>query len=316
MRKIIFILSFCVIAPFWGFSQYYWDYGARLGMANSLTDIGGLQKTAQPWILDMKLQETRWNLGGYLRYKIRDPFSIEADLDWIRLQGADSLSTNPGRRGRNLNFRNDIVDLTVKGIWQFYQNPDLGNTYRYQNAFASYLCLGVSVFLNHPQGYGDPPGGHGEGWYNLRPLKTEAESSPYHLIQPGVPVGAGFFFTFSKTYRVGFELQWTETFTDYMDDISGKYPTAAQYATMSPEAQYFSNRATVASAGDVGLGNYGAGPQGNGEKRGDPTNHDSYLTATFTVGYVIRGRSSFYRSHYGGLFSRGKYTIRRRRAKF
>ena len=309
MRKITFLFFICVLAPLWGFSQYYWDYGLRLGVANSLTDIGGLQKTAQPWVLDMKLQETRWNPGFYVRYKIRDPFSLEADFDYIRLQGADSLSTNPGRKGRNLTFRNDVFDLTVKAEWQFYQNPDLGNTYRYQNSFASYLFLGFSVFYQDPFGYGNPPGGSGWGWYNLHPLETE--DVHYHLIQPGIPVGAGFNFTISKTYRIGFDITWTETFTDYLDDVSGSYPTAAQYATMSPEAQYFSNRATQESAADAGIGNYG-----NGQKRGDPHDHDSFLTAVGTFGYVIRGRSNFYRSHYGGLFSKGRYRIRRRRAKF
>ena len=309
MRKIIILLGFCIMVPALGFSQYYWDYGMRVGAANYLGDIGGLEKTARPWVLDMKIKETRWNTGAYLRYKLRDPFAIEADFDYLRIQGADSLSTNPGRRGRNLSFRNDIFGLTVKGIWTFYENPDLGNVYRYQNSFASYLFLGVTVFHQNPKAYGDPPGGHGAGWYALQPLQTEGIK--YHLVQPGIPVGAGFNFTLSKTYRIGWDLTWTETFTDYLDDISHTYPTAAQAATMSPEAQYFSNRATAASASDAGIFNYG-----NGNKRGDPTHHDSFLTTSVSFGYVLRGRSNFYRSHYGGLFSHGKYRIRRRRAKF
>ena len=311
MRKIIILSAFCVMLPALGFSQYYWDYGTRIGASNYLGDIGGLEKTAQPWILDMKVKETRWNTGAYIRYKIRDPFSIEADLDYLRIQGADSLSTNPGRRGRNLSFRNDIFDLSVKGLWTFYENPDLGSVYTYRNAFASYLFLGVSVFHQNPKALGDPPGGHGQGWYALRPLETEGKK--YSLVQVGIPMGMGFNFTFSKTFRLGWDLTWTETFTDYLDDISGKYPTAAQAATMSPEALYFSNRAYPGSVSntDVALNNYG-----NGNKRGNPSHHDSFLTAVATFGYVIRGKSNFYRAHYGGLFSHSKYRIRRHRAKF
>jgi len=311
MRKIIILLTFIVIIPAAGYSQYYWDYGLKLGMSNYVGDIGGLAGTARPWLLDMKLQETRWNPGAYVRFKIRDPFSIEADFDYLRIQGADSLSTNPARRERNLNFRNDILDLSFKGLYTFYENPDLGNTYRYQNSFSAYAFLGISIFYTNPEGYGDPPGGSGPGWYSLRPLKTEGVS--YSPIQPGIPVGAGFNFTLSKTYRIGFEVAWTETFTDYLDDVSGSYPTAAQQATMSPEALYFSNRTTQALAEQYGIATNNYGP---GQKRGDPNDHDSFLTADVTLGYVIRGRSSFYRSHYGGLFSKGKYRIRRRRAKF
>jgi hypothetical protein len=323
MRKIIIILAISIGIPFAGFSQYYWDYGARAGVANSLTDIGGMEKTARPWILDMKMQETRWNFGGYVRYKFHEPFSLDADVDYIRLQGADSLSTNPGRRGRNCNFKNDIVMLTVKGIWAFYENPDLGNTYRYQNSFSAYAFLGLSLFWTHPQGWGNPVDSagkplagpdsyHGLGWYDLHSLKTEDVT--YHEIQLGIPVGVGFNFTLSKTYRIGWELAWTETFTNYLDDVGRYYPTAAQAATMSPQALYFSDRYNqIPLAEQANLpesNNYG-----NGQLRGK-SGHDSFLTATVTFGYVIRGRSNFYRSHYGSLFSKGKYRMRRRRAKF
>jgi hypothetical protein len=322
MRKIIILFAFCVIIPAIGYTQYYLDYGLKLGMANYVGDIGGLQGTARPWLLDMKLKETRWNPGAYVRYKIRDPFSLEADFDYLRIEGADSLSTNPARRARNLNFRNDILDLSFKGVYTFYENPDLGNTYRYQNSFSAYAFLGISIFYTNPYGYGDPVAAngqplagpdsyHGLGWYSLRPLKTEGVS--YSSIQPGIPVGAGFNFTLSKTYRIGFEISWTETFTDYLDDVSNTYPTAAQQASMSPQALYFSNRTSTALAESEGIDPNNYGP---GEKRGDPKNHDSFITADVTLGYVIRGRSNFYRSHYGGLFSKGKYRIRRRRAKF
>jgi hypothetical protein len=319
MRKTIALFVLLTTIPVLGFSQYYWDYGVKLGMANYVGEMGGMQGTARPWLLDMKLQETRWNPGVYLRYKIRAPFSIEADLDYIRIQGADSLSTNPARRERNLNFRDDIIDLSVKGLWTFYDNPDLGNVYRYQNSFSAYLFLGLSVFYMDPQGYGNPvdstgkplPGSHGLGWYALRPLETEGVS--YSQIQLGIPMGIGLNFTLSKTYRIGFEVGWTKTFTDYLDDASNKYPTQAQWNNMSPLAQYFSDRTTQALAEKYGIATNNYGP---GQKRGDPSQNDSFLTADFTLGYVIRGRSNFYRSHYGGLFSKGKYRIRRRRAKF
>jgi Zn-dependent oligopeptidase len=49
-------------------------------------------------------------------------------------------------------------------------------------------------------------------------------------------------------------------------------------------------------------------------KRGDSTNNDSYLTAQFTVGKVIRGRSNFYKSKYSYLKNRAG--VRRSKAKF
>ena len=55
-----------------------------------------------------------------------------------------------------------------------------------------------------------------------------------------------------------------------------------------------------------------------GSKRGDKTHKDSYMTMSLSYSYVIRGRSSFYRGHYGGFFGKGKGRGKSRkiRAKF
>jgi len=326
MRKHILIVIILFSLPIIGFGQYDLDYGLKLGASNYLGDIGGLDQSKRPFVLDMKMQETRWAVGAYARYRIRDPWSVEAQLSWIRISGADSLTTRyDPRRGRNLNFRNDIIQLNVMGEWTFFENPDLGNTYRYENAFSSYLCAGISVFYQDPSAYnpyryswnsqGQIQNGGGPLWVNLHPLETEGVR--YHIIQPGIPIGAGFNFTIKKTYRIGMSITWTKTFTDYLDDISTQYPAANTWQKlgfspqMQAEAAYFSNRTTAQSASEVGTDNYTPGSQ-----RGDINNKDSFITTTVDVGYVIRGRSRFYQKHYSGLFSKNRFKVRRRRAKF
>ena len=327
MRKLVLIACLFLLIPFIGFSQYYWDYGLKLGASNYLGDIGGLNQSKRPFVLDMKMQETRWAIGGYARYKLRDPWSVEAQFNWVRISGADSLTkAYDPRRGRNLNFRNDIFQLNALGEWTFFENPDLGNTYRYENAFAAYLCAGFSLFYQDPFAYnpnryswnaqGQIQQGGGPLWVNLHPLETEGVH--YHLIQFGLPIGAGINFTIKKRYRIGWSITWTKTFTDYLDDISRVYPDPNFWKQngyspqLAAEAAYFSNRATAASASGVGLDQYG----GEGEQRGDRGLKDSFITTTIDVGYVIRGRSNIYRAHYSGLFSKNRFKVRRRRAKF
>ena len=48
-------------------SPYYNDMGLILGVSNYLGDIGGLQKTAQPFLYDMKLAKTKWATGLFFR---------------------------------------------------------------------------------------------------------------------------------------------------------------------------------------------------------------------------------------------------------
>ena len=317
MRKLVLLVSVCILLPFTGFSQYDLDYGLKLGASNYLGDIGGLSQSRRPFVLDMKMQETRWAVGAYARYRIRDPWSVEAQLNWVRVSGADSLTYRyDPRRGRNLNFRNDIIQLNAMGEWTFFENPDLGNTYRYENAFSAYLCAGVSIFYQDPYAY-NPNRAFGlPKWVSLHQFETEGVH--YHLIQPGIPIGAGFNFTIKKTYRIGLSITWTKTFTDYLDDISSKYPAANTWqqlgfsSQMQAEAAYFSNRTTAAAAGNnINVDNYAPGSQ-----RGISSNKDSFITTTIDVGYVVRGRSNFYHRHYAGLFSKNRYKVRRRRAKF
>lgn len=327
MKKSFLLFSILLVIPFVGFSQYYWDYGLKLGGSNYLGDIGGLDQSKRPFVLDMKMQETRWAIGGYVRYKLRDPWSVEAQLNWVRVSGADSLTAKyDPRRGRNLSFRNDIFQFNALGEWTFFENPDLGNTYRYENAFSAYLCAGVSIFYQDPFAYnpyhyswnaqGQIQAGGGPTWVNLHPLETEGVH--YHIIQPGIPIGAGLNFTIKKKYRIGWSIMWTKTFTDYLDDISTVYPNPNVWKQLgfssqqAAEAAYFSNRATAASASGVGLDQYGQ----PGEQRGDAGDKDSFITTTIDVGYVIRGKSNMYRAHYSGLFSKNRFKVRRRRAKF
>jgi hypothetical protein len=314
MKKLLlsFLLVFCFTASF---SQWLWDYGISAGVSNYLGDIGGKEKTRRDFVADMKLAKTRWNVGGFARYKWRPKVSLRLALDYLRIEGDDKLSSNLGRHYRNLNFRNDMFDLALTAHWFFYENNDLGNTYRYRNGFRAYLFGGVGGYYSNPKGF------YQGAWTKLRPLQTEGKS--YKPIGVNIPVGAGFYFTIEKKHRVGFEINWRTTFTDYLDDISGNYPDAPP----SNAATYdLSNRSdelgASAETDNPGAYYYFMDPKTNtplygGQKRGDPTHKDSYITMSFSYSYVIRGKSSFYRGRYGHFFGKkSKRRVRKIRAKF
>jgi len=315
MKKLLlsFLLVFCFSVSQ---SQWLWDYGTSAGVSNYLGDIGGKEKTRRDFVSDMKLAKTRWNVGGFARYKWRPKVSLKLALDYLRLEGDDKLSSNPGRHYRNLNFRNDMFDLALTAEWFFYENNDLGNTYRYRNGFRAYLFGGIGGFYSNPKGF------YQGSWVKLRPLQTEGHS--YKPIGVNIPIGAGFYFTLEKKHRIGFEINWRTTFTDYLDDISGNYPDAPP----SNSATYdLSNRTPELGAPSPddpsgGAYPYFVDPKTNkaifaGQKRGDPTHKDSYITMSLSYSYVIRGKSSFYRGRYGHFFGKkSKRRVRKIRAKF
>lgn len=302
MKKLFYslILVFFFTASY---SQWLWDFGIAVGASNYLGDIGGKEKTRRDFVADMKLAKTRWNVGGFARYKWRPRVSIKLALDYLRLEGDDKLSTNPGRRARNLNFRNDMFDLAFTAEWFFYENNDLGNTYRYRNGFRAYIFGGVGGYYSNPKG-----NLNGE-WIKLRPLQTEGVA--YKPIGVNIPVGVGFYFTLEKKHRIGWELNWRTTFTDYLDDISGNYPDKAPGNSLSETMAYRTEELGPNYPDNAYLSH------GWGQKRGDKTHNDSYMTMNLSYSYVMRGKSSFYRSRYGHFFSKKKRGATRKiRAKF
>jgi hypothetical protein len=303
--RFYILLAFTVIT-FSSKAQWLWDYGMSLGTSNYLGDIGGKEKTRRDFIADVKLAKTRWNVGGFVRYKWRPRLSLKAAIDYIRIEGDDKLSSNPGRRFRNFNFRNDMVDLSMTGEFFFYENNDLGNTYRYRNGFRAYLFAGVGAVYTNPKTFY-----RGE-WVALQPLATEGVV--YRKIVATIPMGVGFYFTFNKRHRFGYELNYHKTFTDYLDDISGQYPA-------DPGDDYDRHlilRTLDIPAEDPKLFQDNPGAYDShtwGAKRGDKTHKDAYVTMNFSYSYVMRGKSSFYRVRNTGFFNK-KRKMRKIRAKF
>ena len=300
-------------------AQYAWDVGLHLGGANYLGEMGGKEQTRRDFVWDMKLGQTRWALGGFARRKINRQLSLNAGLMHLRIQGADALSTNPARVGRNLNFRNDMFELYLRPEFTIYQDNDLGGRGKYRTDFRLFGYTGLALFYHNPKGQINRTG----DWYDLRPLTTELVE--YSNFGMAIPVGLGFHFTKKRRHRFGWDLGWRTTFTDYLDDVRTVYVNPARLpgGTSGLSAQLYDQHA-FAYALDPTLPapqNYGFWPPTPGpskkedNKRGDPTNNDSYLTMTFTYSYVLRGQSNFYRQRYNWV--RGSRAIgRKSRAKF
>lgn len=275
-------------------SYYKLDVGGYLGLANYLGEIGGKEQTERPFIWDMKLNQTRWSMGGFARYKINNLISAHVSLNYIRIQCADNLSTNRGRRGRNLSFRNDILDFAARGEIYIYNIPDVGGTGRYRLDFKSYAFVGVGAFLHGPKAL------YNGSWEKLRPLRTEAQAKEYSKVGVCIPVGLGFYFTQKRKYRWGFEVSWRLTFTDYLDDISTVYADPSDLS--SQMAIDLANRHDEVDGNpDVPSSAF----YEPGQKRGDSGDNDTYFYMGFSYSYVFRGRNSFYSQNYNWIGGRG-----------
>lgn len=296
-------------------AQYKWDVGVHLGGSNYLGEMGGKEQTRRDFIWDMKLGQTRWALGGFARYKLNRSFSLNTGLLYLRIQGADALSTNRDRVDRNLNFRNDMLEWYLRPEFTVYQDNDIGGRGRYRTDFRLFIYAGAALFYHSPKGQLNRQG----EFYALRPLTTE--NVKYSSLGFAIPAGVGFHITKKRRHRFGWDFGWRTTFTDYLDDASTVYANPellpggpGGLADQLADQSHF----VIDPNDEIRLAQYGYKPDRSdkGEnKRGDPTHNDSYLTMTFTYSYVLRGQSNFYKQRYSWV--RGKKRIgRKSRAKF
>ena len=125
-------------------------------------------------------------------------------------------------------------------------------------------------------------------WYNLQPIGTEGQGSAfsdektYSLTQFSIPFGVGLKVNTSKNIGINFEWGLRKTFTDYLDDVSGKYADPFLLG---------SEKGPVA----VGLADKSLKPEtgGNtGRGRGNSYNKDWYSFAGVIITFKLRGNEN------------------------
>lgn len=287
MKKFLTLILFFTFGS--SRAQWIWDFGGTLGASNYLGDIGGRAKDRRNFVADLKIAKTRWNLGAFARHRFAPGLSGKFAVDYIRLEGNDKLSSNPGRQYRNFNFRNDIVDVNYTVEVFLFSNNDLGKTYLFRNNLRIYAFTGVGVFTNNPKTF------YRGQWVALRPYATEGYA--YKRFVLNIPMGIGAYITLNKRNRFGIEIDYRKTFTDYIDDISGNYPSEP------PADEYLRGLVlrTTELDRDANPGAYESHTWG--AKRGDSQHKDSYATLNLTYSRVIRGNPRFQK---GKLFRKKK----------
>lgn len=312
------------------YAQYKWDYGVTFGPSNYIGDVGSggdakkFTKNLNKFG-NVQWNETKYNFGAYGRYRVHPKVAVRATFSNVRVTGDDKLAQSPGRKGRNLNFRNDLLETALTGEYYFYQSNDMsgggrrgiksgwGGSRSKRKDFSAYFSTGIAGL------YTNPKADYNGSWVKLQPLQTEGVK--YKKFVLAIPVGLGVVYTYNRVLKFGFELNYRQTFTDYLDDVSTVYKDPTTFS--DPTALALSNRrAELTDPSLPDPENYGY--QFNeitntwvAQKRGDPKQDDTYMTATFTVGYTLKGKNSFYKPRYRYITSgKKRFKKRRGRAKF
>ena len=261
--------------------KQYNSVGVSLNAMNYFGDL-----VPKPSISSLRFGATRPNIGLSISRRLYPRVTGRLALAYGRLLGDDAKSAEASdpeqrfRRNRNMNFRNDILELSAVGIVDLIENR---NTYLKRPDFVPYVFGGIAGFYHNPKGeYTDGR------FVSLQPLGTEGQNvagsdkKPYSKAQFSIPFGAGVRYRINRNFDASLEIGFRKTFTDYLDDVSTEY---AGVDLGTPEANYFggfgSNSITASTAGEFS----GFGKKGG--KRGTANEDDWYVQTGISLNYIL-----------------------------
>ena len=220
---------------------------------------------------------TRLGAGAHLNFLFFSRVHIRLAAFHGRVTADDARGTFSGNESRNLNFFSDIDEA---GIHVLYKLESRNKGFSKRNRIAPYLFAGLGYFRF------DPKTTRNGVTYRLQKVGTEGQylssgnyPDPYKLQQFCIPMGIGFQVKITSNFDFGVETGFRRLFTDYLDDVSGRYPDKVQMLQeQGPVALYLSD-----PSNDPDLPNGKA----SFSKRGNPKAMDWYVYTNAHLTYYF-----------------------------
>lgn len=232
-----------------------WEIGATLGASGYIGDFNPSNPIKFSGVAGGAFLKRNFN--GYLSAKISYMYGT--------ISGADSLSTNQQYFNRNLSFESSISELSLIGEFNFIKYiPQIGD-----NKFTPYIFAGIATTSYNPKTT------YKGIQYELRPLTTEGQSSPYSGSTIAIPYGAGIKFNFSDAWNFIADIGYRSTLTPYLDDVANAY---ADKSKLSGVARALSDRSGEKTGMYLGTA---------GTQRGNYRGNDTYMFLGFTLSYTF-----------------------------
>lgn len=250
MRQILLIAS--LFASLTAQGQYL-EAGGYLGGANYLGDLSGQRLSNEAW---------HGMFGLFARFNATKRLSIKATLAKASISGSDANAATEAARLRNLSFRSDLMELGLTSELNFSDYNIRDN-----KTSVPYFFTGLALTYFNPEA-------QMRGiWHDLQPLQTEGQA--YRRASLAIPFGLGIKFNLSYKLNIGLEVGARRTFTDYLDDVSTRYPDVMALRGTEPLTAALSYRSPEVT------GVFEQNPMGS--QRGDSNNKDWYVFGGVTV---------------------------------
>lgn len=223
------------------------------------------------------LKDGRAALGIGVMAELTKRIGIRYLFMYGSVHADDKYNAQPQYYYRNLDFWSRIQEQSIQLQVQFFNGE--------RAKINPFLVGGVAYFKFNPYTFDK-----GGVRHNLQPLSTEGQGvipgapAPYRLRERSIPMGGGIRFTVTDKLSISWEISFRYTQTDYLDDVSTKYPDPFLLSALKgPKAAELSFRA-LELPGTNPLFPNGFDP---GIVRGNPNKGDWYYFSGLKFRYNI-----------------------------
>jgi len=241
-----------------------WEFGVLAGGAGYMGDLN--QRNP--------LQVSGVAAGLFARYNFNGYAAIRASITKAQIEAADSTSRFKQQRDRNLSFFTPLTEVALMGELNFMEYLP-GSGY---NSFTPFIFLGIASTSYTPQA------NYNNQTYELRPLLTEGQRTPYKGSTIAVPFGAGVKYNLLGKLSLTADVGYRTAYTDRLDDVSGNYASPNSFT--DPIARALADRSGERN-GDINIGTPGT-------QRGDTRKHDTYMFFQVSISYTFLSAKCYY----------------------
>jgi opacity protein-like surface antigen len=255
-------LTLVLIFSFFYFSTFaqQLEVGISAGGASYLGDLNQYDP----------LKISGLSAGAYLKLNFNSFLGLGFHYNYGKIKATDANSSNEQFRDRNLNFYtplNEVSLLLAVNLFDLY-------SYGPKRRFTPYIFAGIGAVIFEPKTkYNDQE-------FLLRNYSTEGQSKIYKGYTITIPYGVGGRYKIKDSWTIFSQIGYRSPLTDYLDDVSGVYPTASQLDnSLSPGL----SRALSDRSGEE-TGIYLGDP---GTQRGDFRKRDNYMFVGIGISYTF-----------------------------
>ncbi|MCX2450954.1 DUF6089 family protein [Pedobacter sp. PLR] len=217
--------------------------------------------------------------GANVKLNLDPYWSVGLHYTHGKIKANDLESENEQFRQRGLNFKSSLNEFSLQVDFNFFEYFAGGGT----KNFTPYIFAGIGGVWFNPIGKYDIPSDPGEKEYQLRFYRTEGQKDTYPNSAFTVPYGIGFKVRLKDNWGLFSQIGYRTAYTDYLDDVSGRYP-AADFAANDPaDLRLIREHLSGFRSNDPSL------PVTNlyGTQRGDLRKRDTYMFVGIGISYTF-----------------------------